>query len=297
MPALMNGKNGLILLDTPEQITSFQALNAIKKKLDTKKVGHAGTLDKFASGLLIVLAGPCTRITPVFQDLDKEYVAGIRFGIETDTLDPEGAVVKRTDQPDLKSIQGVLAGFTGEILQAPPEYSAVHVNGERAYRMMRNGDAPVMKPRPVTIHALSVVSYQDGLLNLGVRCSKGTYIRSLARDIGAATSTCAHVETLRRVRIGPFSVDAAVSPGDFSAARHLLDPYSCLSRIESLRKIFVKNDYRAILVSGKTLRDDYFETGTTEEGEYAVFDQDKNLYAFIEKKDGILLYKAVLKGQ
>ncbi len=133
---------GMLLLDKPIGITSFQALGAVKRHFNTKKVGHAGTLDKFASGLLLVFVGEATRLVPWFVGLDKTYVATIRFGQETDTLDPEGEVIREALVPDLTLVQAKLHEFIGAQIQIPPVYSAIHVDGKRAYERVLAGEKP-----------------------------------------------------------------------------------------------------------------------------------------------------------
>jgi tRNA pseudouridine55 synthase len=175
--------SGIILLDKEPGCTSFQALSGLKRKLGTRHIGHAGTLDKFAEGLLVVLVGPCTRLAPLLQGLDKEYVARIRFGIETDTLDPEGEPVAEAPVPELETIQSAFPKLTGEILQVPPAYSAVHVKGARASKLARKGLTPELTARTVRINRIDLLGYDPPDLMIRVSCSKGTYIRSLARDL------------------------------------------------------------------------------------------------------------------
>ncbi|MBN1412479.1 MAG: tRNA pseudouridine(55) synthase TruB [Spirochaetales bacterium] len=287
-------KNGIILLDKPAGITSFNVLAGIKKKLQTGKVGHAGTLDKFATGLLIVLTGSCTRITPLFLNLDKEYVAGIRFGIETDTLDPEGKIVDKQRVPVFREIERAIPRFIGDVSQIPPDYSAVHVNGKRSYQIKRNGDTPKLNKRKVTIHGLTVLSYDAGELVLNVKCSKGTYIRALARDLGRAAGSCAHVNSLRRIAIGPFSAENAVTPEQFDPVKDVGKPYRFISGLSVIKEAVIKEDQINSIKQGRIIREEFFESISSGEGDYAVFDRHLNLLAIIERMDGSFNYKAVL---
>ncbi|MCL2759407.1 MAG: tRNA pseudouridine(55) synthase TruB, partial [Treponema sp.] len=173
---------GLILLNKQPGITSFDALRDIKRALGTGKVGHTGTLDKFAQGLLIVLTGNALRLSQWFTGCDKKYTGRIKFGIETDTLDPEGNVIGEAALPSREQVENVLCKFTGEIKQAPPLYSAIHVNGQRASNLARAGKTPEMKERPVTVHELKLLSWEPPFADIFVHCSSGTYIRSLSRD-------------------------------------------------------------------------------------------------------------------
>ena len=199
--------SGLILLNKKAGITSFEALGEIKRALGTGKVGHTGTLDKFAQGLLLVLTGNALKLTPWFSHCDKQYTGRIRFGIETDTLDPEGNVVSEAPFPTREKVEQVLAQFTGTIMQEPPAYSAIHINGRRAYELVRSGQAPEMEKRQVIIYKLELRSWQPPYAEIFVHCSSGTYIRSLARDIALAAGSRAHIVSLLRTQIAGFTLD------------------------------------------------------------------------------------------
>jgi tRNA pseudouridine55 synthase len=207
-------KTGYLLIDKPTGLTSFEALGGVKRALGTPKVGHTGTLDKFASGLLLVLAGRALRLVPWLGAGEKVYDALVRFGEETDTLDPEGAVVAEAALPAREAVEGVLPRFRGRLMQTPPAYSALHVGGRRAYEAARAGEAPPMRERPVTVYGLELLAWTPPLARFAVRCSAGTYVRALARDIALAAGTRGRLEALRRTRIGGFKVDNAVPPDD-----------------------------------------------------------------------------------
>ena len=201
-------KSDILLFDKKEGITSFSSLNQFKREYGKKvKIGHAGTLDKFASGLMIVLVGGATKLNPVFSSFDKSYVAAIKFGFETDTLDPEGKVIKEGPIPEEAMVDEALSCFVGEILQSPPAYSAIHIGGKRAYEEARKGRDVQMPLRPVKVFSAEKISYEEGTLICSFRVSKGTYIRSLARDIAYRAGTCAHLSALRRTSIGPYTLD------------------------------------------------------------------------------------------
>ena len=202
--------SGLILLNKRAGLTSFQALGEVKRALGTGKVGHTGTLDKFASGLLVVLAGRALKLSRWFSHCDKQYTGRIHFGVETDTLDPEGSVVGEAEVPPREKIERVLSQFTGNILQEPPVFSAIHVNGQRASSLARSGRAPEMKKRPVEIYKIELLCWQPPLADIFVHCSGGTYIRSLARDIALAAGSRAHLCSLTRTKVAGFSLDTAV---------------------------------------------------------------------------------------
>lgn len=202
--------SGFLLYDKPAGITSFVSLAEFKKADPSIKFGHAGTLDRFATGLLIVLAGTYSRLAPWFQGLDKTYRAQICFGSETDTLDPDGVVVRTGAPPNADQLQKCLPSFLGAQQQVPPEYSALHFKGARASSLARKGQHPELAPRQIIVSRLDLLDYDGQCATLDIACSSGTYVRALARDIAAVCGSCAHVAALRRTRVGPFSVDAAV---------------------------------------------------------------------------------------
>ena len=208
---------GVVLIDKPTGISSFAALGAVKRVFSTRKVGHTGTLDPFASGLLIALVGQATRTARVFDDLPKSYRAVFAFGSQTDTDDSTGEITHASTLPSLGDMEALLPDFTGTIEQTPPSYSAVHVNGKRAYELARNGVAVEIPSRTVTVHAMRVVAVEtseEGLstIELDIDCSTGTYIRSLARDLAIRGGVRAHVRTLRRTQIGSFAIADATRP-------------------------------------------------------------------------------------
>jgi tRNA pseudouridine55 synthase len=214
MPDNGKGPSGFLLLDKEPGLTSFEALGPLKKALAAGKLGHTGTLDKFASGLLVVLAGRALRLSPWVSRCGKTYEGVLLFGEETDTLDPEGVVTARAPVPSREQVEAVLDQFRGEILQAPPAYSALHLGGRRDSYRARSWETLEIKKRPVTIYELALVSWTPPLAQIRVRCSAGTYIRSLARDIALAAGSRAHLRELRRLRAAGFSVEDALSAAD-----------------------------------------------------------------------------------
>ncbi|MDR0501852.1 MAG: tRNA pseudouridine(55) synthase TruB [Treponema sp.] len=198
--------SGLILLNKKPGTTSFDALREIKRAFGTGKVGHTGTLDKFAQGLLLVLAGKALRLAQWFTHCDKQYTGRIYFGIETDTLDPEGVPVARSEVPSRQRVEQAIAAFNGPVMQAPPAYSAVHINGKRASALARSGKMPEMAERSVFIYKLELVNWEPPYADIRVYCSSGTYIRSLARDIAAAAGSSAHLCSLVRTHVAGFSL-------------------------------------------------------------------------------------------
>lgn len=288
--------SGLVLLDKPTGITSFKALYSLKARLHSVKVGHTGTLDAFASGLLLALTGGLTKIASLFVGLDKTYQAVITFGSSTDTLDPEGEITARGEIPSLQSIRQVLPDFQGEIEQTPPIFSAVHVEGQRAHRLARAGKAPVLKSRQVTIYGLDILGYDPPELSLKIRCSKGTYIRSLARDLAAAVGSCGFVSSLRRTHVGTFSVDEAVAPEDFLPERNLITPDSFLRKLSGIEALLLKEGAGARIRNGIPLRDEFFLQPPVGDGTYALLTPDGELVAVAHRDAARYSYRAVLPG-
>jgi tRNA pseudouridine55 synthase len=205
--------DGILLVDKNEDETSFDIVKKIRSILKVKKVGHAGTLDPFATGLLVVLVGQGTKLSPYLMPEWKKYRATIQLGVETDTQDPTGRVVRTMDVPVFEPayIHKRVSEFIGEIEQVPPIFSAINYKGKRAYDLARKGIKVELKRRKVTIHSLKIISIDMPDVTVEVSCSSGTYIRSLASDIGKRLGNVAHLKTLRRLSSGPFEVENALN--------------------------------------------------------------------------------------
>jgi tRNA pseudouridine55 synthase len=204
---------GLLLVDKPAGVSSFAVLRRLRPSLG-RKLGHAGTLDPFATGLLLVVAGRATRLATYLSGLDKGYDAVVQFGAVSTTLDPEGEITPGGQPTDGEAVTAAAAALLGEIVQAVPAASAVKVDGERAYARMRRGEAVEPPPRRVTIHRLDVHGFDDATqrASITVRCSKGTYVRQLAADLGTATGAGAYCLELRRTHVGRFDLADAGTP-------------------------------------------------------------------------------------
>jgi tRNA pseudouridine55 synthase len=206
-----NDVHGWVVLDKPAGMTSTHAVSRLKRICNAKKAGHAGTLDPLATGVLPVAFGEATKTVRFVQDGEKAYRFTVRWGTETDMDDADGTVAAQSDaRPAEAEIFALLPGFTGTILQLPPSYSAIKINGKRAYDLARGGAAPVLSPRPVTIHALDLIDAGRDEAVFEARCGKGTYVRALARDLGRSLGCYGHVSALRRTRVGPFFETDAV---------------------------------------------------------------------------------------
>jgi len=202
--------NGWINLDKPVGVTSTQAVAQLKRLFNAKKVGHAGTLDPLASGVLPIAFGEATKTVPVVQDGTKAYQFVVRWGEETDTDDAEGKVVVRSEtRPSREQIEAMLPRFVGLITQTPPTYSAIRIAGERAYDLARGGEAFEIASREIVVHRLTLVEAERDEARFEAECGKGAYVRALARDLGRLLGCGGHVVFLRRTRVGPFSVDLA----------------------------------------------------------------------------------------
>src|SRR6202167_756999 len=198
--------HGWVVLDKPIGMTSTHAVAVIKRLFSAKRAGHAGTLDPLASGCLPIALGEATKTVPFVVDSRKVYVFTVRWGEERDTDDAEGRVVNMAEgRPERAAIEALLPGFVGTISQVPPRFSAVKIDGERAYDLAREGETVEIAPRAVTIHRLDLIEVPDlDHAVLAAECGKGTYVRSLARDLGRALGALGHVSALRRSRVGPF---------------------------------------------------------------------------------------------
>jgi tRNA pseudouridine55 synthase len=283
---------GIILLSKPAGQTSFQSLGEVKRRLGTGRVGHAGTLDKFAEGLLVVLAGRMTRLSAFATSMDKEYVAVVYFGRTTDTLDPEGRETGIGTVPSRAEVEGALINFRGTILQTPPAYSAVHVDGKRAYKSARAGEPLVIPSRRVTIDKLELVDFTSPEATLRVSCSKGTYIRSLARDIAQSLGTCAFVTRLCRVRIGGFLLEMAKPPDLFNPQTDLLPPERFFEAAPGFGRLTVKESWVSRVGNGFPLEAESFEIAPDEDGLFGAFSHAGRLLAVIEKLAGGWRYAA-----
>ncbi len=212
--------DGWIILDKPQGITSTQAVNKIKRALDAQKAGHGGTLDPLATGLLPIALGAATKTVPYVMDSTKIYHFTLKFGEARDTDDAEGAVVATSDvRPSDAEIQAALPQFIGNIMQVPPAFSAIKVDGERAYDLARAGAPPELPPRPAQVDRFELIDRPDAdHASFEVQSGKGVYMRALARDLARACGSVGHISMLRRLRVGPFKENMAV-PLDF-----FLDP-------------------------------------------------------------------------
>ena len=231
----MTQAGGILNVNKPRGPTSFDIVRLVRKGTGVKKAGHAGTLDPMASGVLLILLGQAVRISEYLMDLPKTYRATLRFGFATDTYDAEGTPTGAEHAVEVThdQVESALEAFVGEIEQTPPAYSAVKVEGQPAYRLARKGVAVALRPRRARVYAIRLLHFEPSTVEIEVECAKGTYIRSLAHDLGVALECGGHLAALERTRVGAFSVDSGVSMPELERAfeagewRELLLPLDC----------------------------------------------------------------------
>ncbi len=218
--------NGWLVLDKPVGMTSTQAVARVKRLMHANKAGHAGTLDPLASGLLPIALGEATKTVSFVMDGRKIYRFTVRWGVETDTDDTEGReIATSAHRPGRDNVLAVLPEFRGEIMQVPPQFSAIKINGERAYDMAREGEVVALEARPIEVHRLDLVETPDAdTAVFDCECGKGTYVRALARDMGRRLGTRGHVIGLRRVLVGPFGEEDMVPVAELEALAETGDP-------------------------------------------------------------------------
>jgi tRNA pseudouridine55 synthase len=229
---------GVLILDKPQDFTSFDAVAVMRRLCGERKIGHTGTLDPMATGVLPLLLGKATRAASLLEDTDKVYEAGLRLGVATDTEDSTGTVLQRDEVAvSREMLEGELPGFRGNILQVPPMYSAVSKHGKRLYELARQGVQVEREARPVTIYSLELVGYDEDSREgtLRVSCSKGTYIRTLCADLGKALGSCGIMTSLRRTRACGFSLEDAVS---LEEARRMAEEGTLLNRVLPVESLF-----------------------------------------------------------
>ncbi|WP_114944185.1 tRNA pseudouridine(55) synthase TruB [Microvirga calopogonii] len=244
--------NGWIILDKGVGMTSTHAVAMVKRGLSAKKAGHAGTLDPLASGILPIALGEATKTVPFVMDGRKSYVFTVAWGSETTTDDTEGDVVETTDRlPDPAEIEAFLPRFTGQVQQVPPRFSAIKIQGERAYDLARDGEVVELQPRTVEIDRLALIHHQGNRSVIEADCGKGTYVRAIARDLGRALGCLGHIAALRRTRVGPFTEHDAISVDKVPTDPAALRPVEiALSEIPS---IAVSRDMAGRLMRGQSI--------------------------------------------
>jgi tRNA pseudouridine55 synthase len=259
---------GLLLVDKPTGVTSHDVVDGVRRRLGTRKVGHAGTLDPLATGLLLVGVGRATRLLRFLSGLDKSYEGTARLGAETDTLDAEGEIVRTAEVLITRAdVERALSTLVGESMQAPPAYSAVKVGGVSLHRAARRGEAIEAPARPIRVDAFELLEF-DGLdVEFRVVCSSGTYVRVLVADVGRALGCGAHLTRLRRTRIGPFPVEQSRAPDE------LAEPLPVEVAVRHLPRLDLEEDEARAAANGRPLGPAGIE------GFYGVYAPDGRLVA------------------
>lgn len=274
--------DGILLLNKEIGYSSFQYINKAKRIINASKVGHSGTLDPFASGLLIVTVNKATKVNQFIESLSKEYIATLKLGVKTDTLDLEGKVIATKDVPILNEtlIINTLNKFKGKIKQVPPMYSAIKVDGKRLYDLAREGKEIERKEREIEIYDIELLSFSNDEISFRVSCSKGTYIRTLGEQISEELNTYGHLISLTRTKVGNFKVEDAYKLDE-------LDNFKLIDTIEALshfKKLKLNDEMIQRVKNGHKLK------FNIEEDEVLIVDKDNNIIAIYEK-DGVI-YKS-----
>jgi tRNA pseudouridine55 synthase len=255
--------DGLLLIYKPVGITSFKVVAKLRFLLGSKKVGHAGTLDPGASGLLLVGLGKATRLQEYFANFDKRYRAVVKLGIATDTFDAEGAVTTKASFENItrETVEQALVRFRGLIRQEPPQFSALKYQGHPAYHYARQGKTVELPIRGITIYNLTLLEYHEGTgeITLDIHCSKGTYIRTLAHDLGAVLGCGAHLKSLRRSSVGPYALEQAVPLDDSQTREQMLARIiSVDSLLGHIQNVTLKVDGLELIRNGNRLSQNFF---------------------------------------
>ena len=280
--------NGILLVDKPRDWTSFDVAAKLKGLCGTRRVGHSGTLDPMATGLLVMFLGRATRAVPFAEEHDKRYIASLRPGLVTDTQDVSGNVLEEKPcSVTAKDLEEALRSFRGEIEQIPPMYSAIRVNGRRLYEIARRGGEVERKPRPVTIRSLELLGKdENGDFVLDILCSKGTYIRTLCHDVGQSLGCGACLSALRRTEVGGFSVKDAHTMDELFAAADAGTIERLLLGVETLfpelRHVFVDAEAEKRIRCGNAVPSE------EENGRALVYGLDNGLLMLGEVRDGVL---------
>jgi tRNA pseudouridine55 synthase len=281
---------GLLLVDKPPGVTSHDVVAIVRRVVGSQRVGHAGTLDPFATGLLVVLVGRGTRLIPYIDGEPKVYDATICFGVETDTDDVSGTVVREAELPREADIAGAVAQLTGVIEQLPPSYSAKKIAGTRAYAAARRGNALNLAPSRVTVHHWALGQLTDGAVSARITCSGGTYIRALARDLGRLAHSAAHLSALRRISSGTFVVDDAYDLDRLRAGEFRMRPLRAAIASLPTRRVADLELVRVLHGNAISVGD-----ATDEHTRVALIDDEQTLVAVAEREGNELRPKLVLR--
>lgn len=297
---MLTGKslNGMILVNKPVDFSSNKITNIVKRKFSAKKAGHTGTLDPFASGLLPVCINRGTKLVRYLIDKDKEYIGTIKLGQETDTLDKTGEIIKEIPVPALtdNDIFEAVNKFKGKIKQIPPAFSALKHNGVPLYKHARKGIIIKKDPREITIHELEVLNIELPFIKIRVKCSAGTYIRTLASDIANTLETCGHLTSLERTMCGDFSLENAYSPEEIEEKVIAQQELKILTPLESMisfmPKVKIDNELIPDVFQGKKISEENFDIMPELKTEvpFQLISKENKLIAIIRKQTDSIFF-------
>lgn len=282
--------NGVLLVDKPVGVTSHDVVDHIRKAAGTRRVGHTGTLDPGATGLLIVCIGTATRLSEHLVGLDKTYEGYMRLGVVTDSYDMDGKVLEENPVPELtpEQIQRIFDEFTGPILQTPPMVSAVKVGGERLYKLARKGETIEREPRPVTVREFVLLGYEPPLIHFRVCCTRGTYVRSLCHDVGRRLGCGATLDTLRRTAVGKHRVENAAPMESFKTLEDVTARLMPLGEALDFPEVIVRPSGIKSIAAGNALRPRDLRTPcTAREGWVQLKSESGELLALAQVKRGL----------
>jgi len=278
---------GLLLVDKPAGVTSHDVVAIVRRAAGMSRVGHAGTLDPFATGLLVVLLGRGTRLIPYIDGDPKVYEAVIRFGAETDTDDVTGDTVREAALPESAAIEEAIGSLTGEIVQMPPAYSAKKIDGVRAYTAARRGAPLALEASRVVVHLWETLGHTADELRVRITCNGGTYVRALARDLGRLANSAAHLTSLRRTSSGCFSVNDSATLDDVRAGKFSLRPFR--DAISDMPAQGLDNAELGRVLHGNSI------TAKTSGPRIALLDDEETLIAVAERSGDALKPTLVLR--
>ena len=280
--------SGFFSVYKPSGISTYDVIRTIKKKTNIKKLGHSGTLDPFAEGVVVILVDQMTRLFDFFLQLPKTYRGFAEFGKKTDSLDITGKIVETALPPDISTIKKNIHSFTGTIKQRPPAYSAVHVNGVRAYELARKGIEPDIKEKNVTIYSIDINNYQNNILDFEITCSSGTYIRTVADDLAKKCDSAAYLTKLIRKSIGKFTIDNAVEIDKISL-NDLIPPIEGFNILD-IPVFTVDNDIAGKIIKGKNLIAEHIPADDYPGKIISFFTKNSNFLALVDNRDFMMKY-------
>ena len=290
MSKIVNKIDGWLIIDKPYEMGSTTVVNRLKRVLHPSKIGHAGTLDPLATGVLPIALGQATKTIPYVMDGDKIYQFEVSWGKETSTDDKEGEVVFESDKrPTLDEIESVLPFFQGEILQTPPIYSAIKINGQRSYDLARKGESVELKPRAVIIKKLRVLTHSSDKTLFEVCCSKGTYVRSLGHDLGRKLGCFGYITLLRRTKCGPFTLNHSILLENFEKEEYNIKDLSLipiLTALDDILVLAVDEEEAKMLWQGKSIEFRFNESVVA--GDVIALQISQQIVALAKYEDGFL---------